>query len=114
MEYGRLKMLKSDPVVEPTAVTMRSIKEILEETGGEDLLLESSKPAPAAAPVVQRTARPAPKPRPVVQPGYVPAASGPTARPDPGAVRSAKPGHTDAPPRPSFGQRLAARLFGTK
>jgi hypothetical protein len=97
MEYGRLKPLRSDPVVEPTAVTMQSIKEILAAAGSEGLLMESKHKATAASPGTPQKAAE----QRVNPPRFVPLALPKDEAPP-------------APARQTLASRLAARLFGSR
>lgn len=58
MEYGRLEPIPGLPSDEVTAVTMESIKSVLQAHGAEDLLLTRRQASPAPQP--QTNARPAP------------------------------------------------------
>ncbi len=116
MGYRRLDELESDPVQETTAVTMRSIKEILAETGDTGLLMGTSEPAPEPAaepkPEPAAKAKPAaqaaaPKPAPAAQP------AAPAAAPRAKAPRPApEPTVSEAQRMQSLTERLASRLFG--
>lgn len=112
MEYMKRKELESEPVVEPTAVTMKSIKELLAE---DQARLEQAPPEPAAdnftdeaAPAAAAEPDPAPvapvvPSRPVLQtPPAVPARSRAETLPD------LQP---DAPEEQHRGS-LLSRLFG--
>ena len=83
MEYGTRKTLESEPAAEPTAFTMRAIKDILAETGDEGLLMKSSD-------------------QPAAQPAQPAANAAPAQHPAPCAAPEKKP----------LAKRLAARLFG--
>lgn len=117
MEYGNRKTLQSNPAPEPTAFTMRSIHDILAETGDEGLL-QPPTPQPAKAPPVK--AQPVQAP-PVAAASAVikqpPSAQViakrmqkvlPEIEPVQEALRAAVPEKKLLP----FGKRLASRIFG--
>ncbi|MDU8910081.1 hypothetical protein [Aestuariicoccus sp. MJ-SS9] len=95
MENRRLEMLESEPSHETTAVTLRSIKDILAETGDLGLLQTSSEPPPApradpaaqSVPQLQRppVQNPAPE-RPPVQ-----------LQPQPFAAKTRRPSEIEEP-----------------
>ncbi len=113
MEYQRLQTIESEPVIEPTGVTLRTIKEILAETGNLDLLIPASAPA-EPAPVKAEQA--------VIPPRVRPAA---LSMPSPSSDSTAEQTFTPtaqvrfdaiaAPARDAeHGRGLIARLFGRR
>ena len=113
MEYGKRKVLQSNPAPEPTAFTMRSIHDILAETGDEGLLQPPTpKPVnpPSPGPVVAKKAiEPAPEIHAATD--VAKAAADAAARAN--AVLAANAAAKAAKPQ-SFGQRLASKVFGRK
>ncbi len=123
MEYGNRKLLHSNPAPEPTALTMRSIHEILAETGDEGLLqparpkaaqtTQSSPRAagiqapPSASFVAHRTAV-AQKAEPVRDTAKVADAA---AREN--SILTTNTATKTTKPQ-SFGRRLASKVFGRK
>lgn len=110
MERLRGKELKSNPVVEETAVTFKMIKDILVEEGRPDLVPQEKAPdAPALMPAAPASAQPAPDPRFDELAPCEPA----LARPPSAAHLATMSDAPDTTPAPDRGRRsLLSRLFG--
>ena len=114
MQYGNRKLLKSGPAPEPTAFTMRSIHDILAETGDEGLL------QPAEPTSIQSTAtaalQPPPSARVIAQCEIAPQAEitpmMDTAAEETPSVALAADVPDEAAKPQSFRQRLASKVFG--
>lgn len=97
MEYKRLEPLESESSSETAEVTLKTIREILAESGDEDLLVPA-RPAPAAAPVAAPEAAAEPEPEPEVL--------SPASRFPPLPAQEEDP--------PTLLQRLSTRIFGDR